>query len=721
MSTLLARIGGSTAAHPWRTVAAWVVAFVVAFGLAGAFGGTAADDYNVPGTESQAGTDLLVRHFPAQSGADARIVVHSEHGPVAASAVDGLRTRLAAIPHVAELDATRLSADGDTALVGVHYDVPVTEFQGTEGTAPLEAAGKPLQDAGLTVEYGGFVHENAGAPSGIAELVGIVAALIILVIAFGSALAAALPLVVALFGLGIGSAGVTLLASVTSMSTFCSTVASMVGLGVGIDYALLLVTRFAEGLKAGLDRRAAAARANATAGLSVILAGTTVLVSLLGLKLAGLNTYSTVGYATALVVLAIMIASVTLVPALCGLAGPRVLRKADRARVLAGDFVTGHEVVKETATHRWAAMVGRRPLAWALGALVVLLALAAPVLDMRTFPQDAGTEPTSNTVRRAYDLTAAEFGVGANGPMVVAVDTTRVSPAQLPGLTAALGAVPGVASTYGPVTSPDGAAALIVVEPTTSPDDVRTTALLTRIRADVLPDGTYVTGTMPVLADISAQLSTRLWLVVAFIVALSLLFLTTVFRSVVVAVKAALMNLLSVAAAYGLMVAVFQWGWGAELLGLPHAVPVSSWVPIMMFAILFGLSMDYEVFLLSRIREDYLATGDAHGSVIRGLASTGRVITSAAAIMVCVFLGFALDPGVVIKMIGVGLASAILIDATIVRMILVPSTMALLGRANWWLPGWLDRVLPHLDVEGAAPAEPAPVVRAEEEKELLPA
>jgi RND superfamily putative drug exporter len=505
------------------------------------------------------------------------------------------------------------------------------------------------------------------------------------------------------------------MAAFTDISTLAPTIASMVGIGVGIDYALLLVTRHTEGLRAGLPVRAAAARANATAGLSVIFAGTTVFASLLGLKLAGLATYSSFGYATLAVVLAVMLTAVTLVPALVGLAGTRVLPKRHRAALAAGVVtagtpsgdVAGTPDVPSTRTRRWAERVGRRPLPWALVALTGLLVLAAPVLDMRTWPQDAGSQPTSDTTRRAYDRIAAEYGEGANGPFVVAVDLAEVPAAELPALGRELAAVPGVEAVMPPVVNAAGDAGLLVLQPATGPQDERTPELLDHLRADVLPEGTMVTGLTPVFADISERLSERLWLVVVFVVGLSLLLLTAVFRSIVVAVKAATMNLLSVAAAYGVMVATFQWGWGAELLGLPHAVPVSSWVPILMFTILFGLSMDYEVFLLSRIREDWLATGDARGSVVRGLASTGRVITSAAAIMIAVFIGFGLDPNVTVKMMGVGMAVAVLIDATVVRLVLVPATMSLLGRANWYLPRWLDRVLPHLDVEGHEPAVPA--------------
>jgi RND superfamily putative drug exporter len=329
---------------------------------------------------------------------------------------------------------------------------------------------------------------------------------------------------------------------------------------------------------------------------------------------------------------------------------------------------------------------------------------------MRLWPADTSAQPADSTTRQAYDLVAEGFGPGANGPFLVAVDLERVPAGGLPALAQELAATDGVAQVAPPQVSPTGGAALVVVEPTTGPSDEATTELLHRLRVDVLPDGAEVTGMTPALVDITELLTERIWVVIGFVVSLSFLLLTVVFRSPVVALKAALMNLLSISAAYGVVVAVFSWGWGAGLLGLDHEVPVSSWVPILMFAVAFGLSMDYEVFLLSRVREEWLRTGDARGSVVAGLAATGRLISAAAAIMVAVFLGFATEGDLVLKMMGVGLAAAILVDATVVRMVLVPASMALLGRWNWWLPAWLDRLLPHLDLEPETevPALPAP-------------
>ena len=716
MSTLLYRLGGWTAAHPWRTIAAWFAALAIAVGLSMTVGGSTHDDYRVPGSPAQAGADFLADHFDNAFGAGARVVVHTDDGVLQQDQLAALSGRLGALEHVTLVEPPRMSPDGDTALISVHYGVPVTTFEGSEGVDALRSAAAELQQSGVQVELGGEVPENFAPPSGTAELIGIAVALMILIFAFGSVIAAGLPLAVALVGLGIGSSLITILAAVTDVSNTAPTIASMVGIGVGIDYALLLVTRYVDGLRAGQTVRESAARANGTAGVSVVFAGTTVLVSLFGLRLAGLAVYSSVGMATALVVGTVMLTSVTLVPALCGLAGTRVLRRRERRAAAVsvsgsnGPAGTHPEAAGPAGTHRlestltarWAERIGRRPWPWALAALGVLLLLAAPVLGMRTWPQDAGSGPESKTTRVAYDLVAAEYGPGANGPFLLAVDLNRLPAQQLTSLTAGLSAEPGVVSVSPPTVNPAGDAALIVLQPATGPQDEETVALLDRLRAE-LPDSVLVTGLTPAFADISERLAERLWVVIAFVVGLSLLLMTAVFRSVVVATKAAVLNLLSVAAAYGVMVVVFQWGWGAELLGLPHAVPVSSWVPILMFTILFGLSMDYQVFLLSRIREDYLRTGQPRRSVIRGLAATGRVITCAAAIMVAVFIGFALDADPTVKMMGVGMATAVLIDATIVRMVLVPATMSLLGTANWWLPSWLDRILPRLDVDGQLP------------------
>ena len=691
MSHFLYRLGGSAAAHPWRTISAWVLVAAVALALATSFGGTPQDDYDVPDARAQVGVEMLRDHAPEAGGAHARVVVHDPDGdPLPANTLERLTTDLSAMPHVGVVVPPRLSPDRDTAVVMVQYAAPVTHPDLMGKTRALDEAVAPAEDAGLRVAMSGDVPESADLEmEGRGELVGVVVALILLVVTFGSVVSAGLPLVVALFGLGVGSAGITLLAATMDVSTVAPTVATMVGLGVGIDYALLLVTRHVENLREGYDVRRAAARATATAGRSVVFASATVLVSLMGLRLAGLSMYSSFGFTTAIAVVAVMAAAITLVPALLGLAGPRVLPRRDRRRRPTSQ--------RPPLTARWAARVGRRPLPWALAALLVMVTLAAPVLAMRTWPQDASTRPTDNTARQAYDLVAEEFGPGANGIMLVVAEQDRVSATALERARDELADTDGVAA-LGPVQhSADGALAMFQVQPAFGPTDERTGSLVAEIRTDVLPDGAELTGITPMFADIADMLTERVWIVIGFVVAVSVLLLAMVFRSVVVPVKAAVMNLLSIGAAYGVVTAVAQWGWGNELLGLDHAMPVSSWLPVLMFAILFGLSMDYEVFLLSRVREEWLATGDARGSVVRGLSTTGRVISSAAAIMVAVFLGFSTEADVIVKMLGFGMAVAIFLDATVIRMVLVPATMSLLGRWNWWLPSWLDRVLPSIE------------------------
>ncbi|GAB2806839.1 MMPL family transporter [Actinocorallia aurea] len=696
MSRLLYRLGGFAARRPWRMIGLWVLAVAVFAGLAAGVGGALHDDYTLKGTGSQRGTDLLREHFPRMAGADARVVVHGDR-PLDPAAVAAARDRIAALPRVADVADPLLGRDGRTALLTVRYDRAVTELAPKAELALLEDAARV---PGARSEFGGQVPENVSAPGGTSEAIGIAAALAVLFLAFGSVVAAGLPLAVALTGLGVGVSGITVLAGLIDVSTTTPTLAVMIGLGVGIDYALFVLTRFRENLAEGLEVREAVAAANATAGRSVLFAGMTVLFALCGLAFAGLPVFVTMGYATGLVVAATMASALTLLPALLGLSGRRVLRRRERR----GAAVA----VASPRVAAWAERVGRRPLPWLLAALTLLLALAAPTLALRNWPSDASSESTSSTVRQAYDLIAEAYGPGANGPLVVVLDLGGgADPAAVRD---GLAEVPGVASVTEPVPSPDGAVAALTVVPEFGPQDERVAPLVDAVRAEVRPAGGEVTGLTAAYRDISALIIDRLWIVVLAVVGMSCALLLLVFRSIAVPVKAAVMNLLSVGAAYGVVTALFQWGWGASVLGLPHGVPVSSYVLPLMFAVLFGISMDYEVFLLSRVREEYERTGDARGSVVAGLASTGRIITSAALIMIAVFAGFVLDPAVLIKQMGVGLAAAVAVDATVVRLVLVPATMALLGRANWWLPAPLARVLP-----GARPRRD----RGEEDRNTL--
>jgi putative drug exporter of the RND superfamily len=456
--------------------------------------------------------------------------------------------------------------------------------------------------------------------------------------------------------------------------------------------------------------RESVARANATAGRSVVFAGSTVLVAICGLALSGVPNFVMMGVATAIVVAVAMVAAVTLLPALLALAGSRVLGRAARRALRHGSVVPAAR--REPLAARWAVRATRRPVTFAVVSLLALLALCAPVLDMRLGQSDAGSEPTSSTTRRAYDLVAEGFGPGANGPLLVVADLAAGG--DVDEIRDLLAGTPGVVTVAEPVYDAGRTVALLSAVPATGPQEDATDALVGTLRDEVLPDGVRVTGATAAFMDFNQRLQDRLPLVIGVVVLSSLVLLTFVFRSVVAPMKAALMNLLSVGAAFGAVVALFQWGWGTGVLGLEQAVPVNAFVPMFMFAILFGLSMDYEVFLLSRVREEWERSGDARGSVVAGLGATGRVITCAALIMVAVFTGFALDDAVAIKMMGVGMAVAIAADATIVRLVLVPSTMVLLGKWNWWVPGWLDRLLPAAHGSGAFPQAGGPPALVDE-------
>ncbi len=695
MSRTLAALGRFAATHPWRTIALWAVVAGAVFTLAAAFGGPTREDWNVPAAPAQRGVDLLRAHQPDMGNTFAQVVVHDD-AALATSTLEDMSGGLARLDHVLRVAPPRMSADGDTAVLVVQYDVPVTDPDVYEDISPLEEVVQPYREAGLQVELGGELPGTAtGTMKGVGELIGIAVALLVLLLVFRSVVAAGVPILLAVAGLAVGGAGVTVLAGLISVTPYAPTIATMVGLGVGIDYALLLLTRMLEGRRSGLSVVDSAARAGATAGRSVVLAGCTVLVSLLGLKLAGLATFGAMGFATAIAVLAVMGTSLTLVPAVFRLTHrwveKRFLRRIARPR--------------GTRVERWSHRVAGRPLPWIVGVGLVMLLLAAPVLDMRTWPQSGSDDATSSQLRRANDLVVAEFGAGAPTPYLVVADLSVVDESTLARTVAELRQRDDLVNVTDPQVSPDGAVAVVSAESTYVDNDARTPGQVASLRAE-LPDGVDLAGTSAMMSDIVDVLAFRLWLVIGFVVATSMLLLLLMFRSVWIPVKAAAMNLLSVGAAYGVVTAVFQWGWGLDLLGVDHTRPVSTWLPILMFAILFGLSMDYEVFLLSRVREEYERTGDPRGSVARGLAATGTVITAAAAIMVAVFFGFVTESATIIKMLGFGMGVAILLDATLVRMILVPATMSLLGHRNWWLPGWLDRVLPQVapEVHEDAPA-----------------
>jgi RND superfamily putative drug exporter len=576
---------------------------------------------------------------------------------------------------------------------------------------------------------GGDLFSSFEEASTGSEMIGVIAAVIILLLAFGSLIAMGLPLGMALFGLALGISSMSLITYLVDIPSFAPQMASMIGLAVGIDYALFLVTRYREFLARGMTIEESVGRAVATAGQAVVFAGGTVVIAILGLAVAGVPFMTAAGIATSVIVLIMVVASVTLLPAFLGLVGHWINRLGLRRKEAKDGRTVG------SGWQRWGEHVSRNAWSYAIGVTIFLLALTAPVLGLRLGFPDAGTLPETRTERRAYDLVAEGFGPGINGPLVIAVDISQ-DPSVVEPLRGAIMADEGIATVAPPEVNAEAGVATLLAFPTTAPQDDATLDTIERLRAEVFPPvlgespaRAHVGGSTASFADIGDQVTDRLPLFIAAVILLSFLLLTLVFRSVLVPLKAALLNLLSIGAAYGVLVMVFQWGWGIGIVGLDSTVPIVSFIPLFMFAVLFGLSMDYEVFLLSRVREEYLVTGDNDTSVIHGIASTARVITSAALIMISVFLGFVLGEDPAIKMVGLGLAIAIFVDATIVRMILVPAAMKLMGDANWWIPGWLDRVLPTIDIEGEA-ALPEPEmeadlvpepVEAEPEQELVPA
>jgi putative drug exporter of the RND superfamily len=695
MARRLHRLGRWCVQHRTRALVLWLAALITVGVLGVSVGGEYADDFTVPDVESQAAVDLLRERFPDAAGGTALVVLHADEGQIDdREAVDGVATTIGELPGVLGVEPPQLSPDGTTALIAVQYERELTDLTRRDLTALLDA-GEPLADQGIRTEVGGELPQYVNqAMTGPAELVGLAAAVVILLFAFGSVLAMGLPIGIALFGLGLSLSLTLLLAHLADIPTTAPILASMVGLGVGIDYALFVVSRHREHLQAGMTVAESAGRAIATAGQAVIFAGGTVVIAILGLAISGMPMVTLMGVTTAIVVAVMVLATVTLLPALLGFAGHRL----DRLNVLRPKHDRADRL---SIWARWGSTVARRPWPYLVASLALLLALSAPLLSIRFGQSDAGAMPDSTTQRRAFDLVADAFGPGANGPLLLAVESGDAAVADQ--VVEAVSAEPDVAFVLPPRLAPGGVAAVIVVVPESSPQDQATTDLIHHLREDVLPEvdaPVHVGGLTATFVDLTDKITSRLPWFIGTVVGLSFLLLMLVFRSVLVPLKAALMNLLSIGAAYGVIVAIFQWGWMKGLIGLEETVPIVAFVPMMMFAILFGLSMDYEVFLLSRVREEYLDTGDNTGSVVSGIASTARVITSAALIMICVFLGFALGGDPVIKMTGIGLATAVLLDATVVRVVLVPATMRLLGDANWWLPGWLDRILPRVDVDG---------------------
>src|SRR4051794_23446019 len=689
-----------------RMVLAWIGAMVLIIGVGSSLKGEFNADYNTPGSDSKAASDITEQRFGGYSGQEIYVVWKDPSGarsPAARQQINGFFAQAEKVDHVAPHTPIRVSDNGQIAASTLPLTVPGWDVTKDQGKQLIDAA-EANDGGGLEIKLGGdpiYAAQSQSSPEGL----GFLGAAIVLLIAFGSVVAAGLPLVIALVGLGISSGGlIALLANVIDVPDWTTAVSGLIGIGVGVDYALLVLTRFRAAMHEGKDRHDAVVEAVTTAGRSVVLAGATVVIAVLGLALTGLPYMYGVAIAASLAVLVVMLAAVTLLPALLSYLGPRV----DRLRLpLVGRRKPAAEGNENSLAARWSHAVQRRPWTAAIAATAVLLALAAPALGMRLGFPDAGNDPSSTMTRQAYDLITQGFGAGTNGPLVIAAELPDASAKpRVDALAERLRHEQGVAFVAKPVINEAGDAAVISVIPKGSPQAKETSELVHRLRDEVVPAElrrsgitTEIGGVTAALEDQSEYITGRMPLFIAGVVGLSFLLLLVAFHSPLISLKAGIMNLLSVGAAYGVMTVVAKGGTVGALIGIDHEVPIAPFMPVMMFAILFGLSMDYEVFLISRIREEYLKDGDTRRAVADGLARTARVITAAAAIMVVVFLAFLAAPDVFLKLFGIGLASAIFLDATLVRMVLVPAVMQLLGRRNWWIPGWLDRVLPRLDVE----------------------
>jgi RND superfamily putative drug exporter len=743
----LERLGRGAARFHWFVIAGWLVVVVGLFVLRSAFGGTYVNNYTVPGSESSAGLSILNKNFATAGGYSGSIVFHaktgtvSEHSDVVKTSMDAvgkLPDVVSAVDPLATSQTAYISKDGSIVNAPVSFSVVPASLDSSY-LDKLDAAVQPARAAGLQVEYGGGAGQIGNqADDALSEAIGLGLALVLLFLMFRSIVAAGLPLLAAIFSVGGGLAILGLLAAVKDFPVSAPTVATLLGLGVAIDYGLFLVSRHREQLDDGMGVEESAGHAESTSGAAILVAGGTVVIAILGLYVSGVPFVGALGLSSAIVVAVTVLAALTLIPALLGLAKYTVLNRKDRhhlveERQLEAELPDEAAIAlhraeerqqrdakhEQSAFARWGRRVSKRPWPYGIVATLVLLVLAIPLLSMNLGQLDAGTDPSGDSSRKAYDLIAQGFGPGANGPLTVVVQLPSSGDKQtlLSGLTSTLQKTPGVAAVQPASTNSAGTTAIINVIPTTSPSAAETEDLVNRIRDDVLSgqqEPTYVVGTTAGYVDFTEKVGSRMLWLIGAVVLLAFLLLTVAFRSLLIGVKAAILNLLSVGAAYGVIVAVFQWGWGSSLVGIDEKVPIPSFVPMLMFAIVFGLSMDYEVFLLSRVHEAWVATKDSQRAVAIGIGATARVITTAAAIMIVVFLSFVLDDDPTVKMLAVGMAVAVLIDASIVRMILVPSVMTLLGKWAWWLPPWLDRIIPDIQLEGGPPPAAPPVEPSKE-------
>lgn len=727
MSALLEGLGGFAARRWWIVIVAWVIILGGLLGARNAFGGEFVNNYTVPGSDSQTGSDLLSSQYPQQSGFSGQIVFHAGHGTVAQqqNAVNQATASTAKLPHVikavspfATPNSPQVSKNGAIAYSSVSWNVNPGTLD-TSYLHQLDQAVAPAQKAGLEVQYGGGAGQIGQKTSDLrSEAIGLGCALVLLLFMFGSVVAAAMPLLSAIFSVGSGLALVGLLAAATTFPTTAPTVATLLGLGVAVDYGLFLVARHREQLDAGAKVVPSAARAEGTSGAAIVVAGSTVVVSILGLYISGVPFIGALGLASAITVAVTMLAALTLVPAFMGVTRENIRSLGARVRARR-EGLTARQQAERTARAteerhehsafaRWGRRVSDHPWPYGIAALVVLVVLAIPLFSIQLGQTDNGSNPAADSSRQAYDLIEQGFGPGANGPLAVVVQLPKQSSSAnsqlLSSLQGSISKTNGVASVSPPSVNGSDTVAVLNVTPDTAPQNQATTTLVNNLRDNVLPSAhtpVYVTGTVAGNVDFTERAASRMvWLILA-VVAIAFILLTAAFRSVVIAAKAAVLNLLSVGAAFGVIVAVFQWGWGSGGLGVAEKVPIPAFVPMMVFVIVFGLSMDYEVFLLSRVHEAWIRTGDPHRAVAIGIGSTARVITTAAAIMVTVFASFLLDSDPTVKMLALGMAVAVLIDASLVRMVLVPSIMTLLGRRAWWMPRWMEPVVPHLQLEGS--------------------
>ncbi|HET7454984.1 MAG TPA: MMPL family transporter [Solirubrobacterales bacterium] len=734
MTGPLYAIGRFCSRHHWPVIGAWVVLAIALIAISSAAGSKTSENLTLPGTGSTISTELLEENLPQQAYGSNPLVFEAPAGkklgePKYAAAIEETVARLQKLPEVNSAESPlqqgskTISKDQRFAYIPVVLADGPGEIDEEQAEEILDTAA-PAEKVGVAASVGGYVGQQLSKPeTEFAEVVGLVAAVIILLFAFGTATAMMLPIVSAIIGLGCALSIIKLLEHTLQVPGVAATLATMIGLGVGIDYALFIVTRHKIQLREGMELRESIARATATAGGAVVFAGFTVMIALCSLAFAGIPLVSTLGFTAAVAVVVAVCAAATLLPAMLGALGPRI----DSLRVHFGK--THPDDKKPHGWLRWADAVADRPWRSVVASLLVLGILALPIFQLELGQNDISALPKDSTSREAFEGLREGFGPGVYGPLLISSEFSSAQEAKqvLPKLQKATGEAGDVAAVTEPDCDKAGTVCVYTLISKSEPWKNETVDLVENLRNEVIPgalEGTkaqsYVGGQTAGYIDLATKIADKLPLMIAIVVALSFVVLLIAFRSLLVPIKAAAMNLISVAAAYGVVTAVFQLGWGVELIGLDHAIPIVSFVPLLMFAILFGLSMDYEVFLLTQMKEHFKESGDARAAVVQGVANTGRVITSAAAIMVCVFTSFVLVSDPVVKEFGIGLAVAIAIDSTLVRCLLVPAVMVLLGEKAWWLPRWMEKVVPKFSIEGeeyfakrdaeaAAAAHPAPV------------